>query len=165
MFQSLTQGMPLYILYRNEPRMETARVISVNTHPQQATPSNPMAILNGPVTDIVVSVDGKTLPPFQGLQPSAMVATFSTEGMFISEDKSLIDNELKSIEDSHQRIVDGYDTSKEMVEKCKALRLKLNPDKQKEEARAKEIEKLQGQISEMKTLLMRVIETKQLRED
>lgn len=160
MFQALTQGMPLYILYRNEPRVDEARVISVNTHPQQATPSNPMAILNGPVTDIVVSVDGKTLPPFQGLQPSAMVATFSADGMFISEDKNLIDNELKSIEDSHQRIVDGYDSSKEMVEKCRALRLKLNPDKRKEAEHAKEIARLQGEISEMKEMLMRALGTK-----
>lgn len=160
MFQALTQGMPLYILYRNEPRVDEARVISVNTHPQQATPANPMAILNGPVTDIVVSVDGKTLPPFQGLQPSAIVATFSSEGMFISEDKSLIDNELKSIEDSHQRIVDGYESSKEMVDKCKALRLKINPERQKEAAHAEEIARLQGEITEMKQMLMQALGTK-----
>ena len=160
MFQALTQGMPLYILYKNEPRVDEARIISVNTHPQQATPTNPMAILNGPVTDIVVSVDGKTLPPFQGLQPSAMIATFSSEGMVISEDKTLIDNEIKSLEESHQRIVDGYESSKEMVEKCKALRLKINPDKQKEAAHAQEIARLQGEISEMKEMLMRALGTK-----
>lgn len=161
MFQGLTQGMPLYILYKNEPRFVEARVMTVNTHPQQATPTNPMAILNGPVTDIVVSVDGKTLPPFQGLQPSAMIANFSNEGMFISEDKSLIDNEVKSIQDSHQRIVDGYETSKEMVEKCKALRLELNPDKQKEAQQAQEIAKLQNEILEMKRMLSAALETKQ----
>ena len=80
--------------------------------------------------------------------------------MFISEDKNLIDNELKSIEDSHQRIVDGYESSKEMVEKCKALRLKLNPDKQKEAAHAQEIARLQGEISEMKQMLMQALGTK-----
>lgn len=164
MFQGLTQGMPLYILYKNEPKVETARVVSVNTHPQQATPTNPMAILNGPVTDIVVSVDGKTLPPFQGLQPSAMVATFSADGMFISEDKGLIDNELKAIEDNHQRIVDGYESSKEMVEKCKALRLQLNPDKQREAEYAKEMSRMQGELSEMKQLLMKVLGNKEIKE-
>ena len=32
MFQGLSQGATLYILYKNEPRMERGRVISANTH-------------------------------------------------------------------------------------------------------------------------------------
>ena len=139
--------MPVYIFYKNEPRVVEARVVTANTHPQMPNPNNPMAILSGPVTDLTVSVDGKNLPPFQGLSPQSMIATFSSEGMVLSEDMGLIKNEMKSARDGHQRIVDSYKPSKEMVAKLDALFLSLDPDKQKEIAQAKEIEELRNQLS------------------
>lgn len=141
--------MPLYIFYKNELKVSEGRVVSSNTHPPMPNPSNPMAILNGPVTDLTVCVDGKNLPPFQGLSPQAMIATFSNGEMVISEDKRLIDNEIKSIEDYRQGIIDSYDESKEIVAKCKTLRLSLNTELQKEAAHAQEIEALKAQVSEM----------------
>lgn len=136
----------VYIFYKNEPKVVEARVVSSNTHPQM-NPNNPMAILGGPVTDLTVSVDGKNLPPFQGLSPQSMIATFSNEGMVLSEDLGLIKNEMKSARDAHQRIVDSYKPSKEMVSKLDSLFLSLDPDKQKEIAQAKEIEDLKNQLS------------------
>lgn len=159
MFQGLQAGMPLYILYKNEPRVADARVVSVNTHPPIPNPNNPMALLNGPVTDVTVSVDGKNLPPFQGLAPQAIMATFSSEGMVVSEDKGVILRELDSLEESHQRIVDSYEPSKAMVEKCRALKLQLNPEKQKELAQAKELSELRGQIDELKGMVSALLGT------
>ena len=140
--------MPVFILYKNDPRVVEARVVSANTHPQMPNPNNPMAILNGPVTDLTVSVDGKNLPPFQGLSPQAMMATFSSDNMVLSEDMALIKNEMKSAREAHQRIVDSYQPSKEMVEKYDALFLSYDPDKRKELEQAKEIAELKSQLAD-----------------
>ena len=56
MFQALSQGSNLFILYKNEPRMEKARVVSVNTHLPQFNPSQPQAMFNGMVTDLTVAI-------------------------------------------------------------------------------------------------------------
>lgn len=149
MFQALQPGMPLYILYKNELNVVEGRVVSASTHPPVPNPTNPMAILNGPVTDVIVSVNGKNLPPFQGLAPQAVTASFSNDGMFISEDKRYIDSELKTIEDYRQGIIDSYEPSKEIVAKCKALRLSLDKDKQKAVAQEQELAELRAQYASM----------------
>ena len=160
MFQGLTAGMPLYIFYKNELRVAEGRVVSANTHPPMPNPNNPMAILNGPVTDITVTVDGKNLPPFQGLAPQAMIATFSNDGLVISEDKRLIDNEIKAIQDYRQGIVDSHDESLNIVDKCRALRLSLNSELQKEVEREQELASLRGEITEMKDMLASLLGAK-----
>ena len=165
MFQGLQAGMPLYILYKNDPKVVEARVVSCNTHPPVPNPNNPMAILNGPVTDVTVTVDGKTLPPFQGLSPNAMMATFSNDGMFISEDRGLIINEVTSMRDNSQRIVESFDIHKSMVEKCNELLLSLNPEKQKELAQAKEMSDLKGELAELKGMLSLLLGNKQKKKE
>ena len=172
MFQGLQPGMPVYIYYKNNPQVVEARVVTANTHPQMPNPNNPMAILNGPVTDLTVSVDGKNLPPFQGLSPQAMMATFTNDGMFLSEDMGLIKNEIKSERDKHQRIVECYKPSKEMVSKLDSLLLTLDPDRMKEVERDKEISELRSQLAanndkldEMMTLFSAVLGKKKTKEE
>jgi hypothetical protein len=159
MFQSLQQGATLYILYKNEPRVETGRVISVNTHMPQYNPAQPMGMLNGLVTDISVTVGPDTLP-FASLPASASVANFNDKGIFISEDKGLLINELTSMRDNSQRVVDSYEAHKNLRDKCDELLISLNPDKQKELAQAKEMSDLRGELAEMKRMLSAVLGTK-----
>ena len=79
MFQALTQGATLYVLYKNEPRMEKGRIVSVNTHLPQFNPSQPQAMFGGMVTDLTVSVGNETIP-FAGLPATASVANFADDG-------------------------------------------------------------------------------------
>jgi len=159
MFQSIPQGATIHILYKNEPRLEKGRVISVNTHLPQYNPSQPQAIFNGMVTDLTVVVGNETIP-FAGLPANASVANFPDKGMFISEDQGMAVNEITSMRDNSKRIVDSYDDHKSMVEKCDELLLSLNPDKQKELQSAKEMEALRDELAEMKKMLSAVLGTK-----
>ena len=159
MFQTLSQGATLFILYKNEPRLERGRIISVNTHLPQYNPAQPQAMLNGMVTDITVAVGSETIP-FVGLPASASVANFSDRGMFVSEDQGSAVSEITSMRDNSKRIVESYEDHKAMVDKCEALLLSLNPDKQKELQAAKEMEELKGQLAEMKKMLSAVLGTK-----
>lgn len=153
------QGATLFILYKNEPRIEKARVISVNTHLPQFNPNQPQAMFSGMVTDLTVAVGSETMN-LAGLPATASVANFSDKGMFVSEDQGLVINELTAMRDNSQRVVDSYDAHKSLRDKCDALLLSLNPEKQKEIAQAKELSELRGQLDEMKRMLSAVLGTK-----
>ena len=159
MFQGLQQGATLYILYKNEPRVEKSRVLSLNTHVPQFNPAQPHSLFGGMVTDITVSAGSETIP-FAGLPATASVANFPDKALFISEDLGLIINEVTAMRDNSQRIVDGYEPNKAMRDRCDELLLSLNPEKQKEIAQAKELSELRGQLDEMKRMLSAVLGTK-----
>ena len=160
MFQALSQVSNLFILYKNEPRMEKARVVSVNTHLPQFNPSQPQAMFNGMVTDLTVSVGSETIP-FAGLPATASVANFPDKGMYVSEDMGMVVNELTAMRDNSQRIVDSYEAHKTLRDKCDELLLSLNPEKQKEMQNAKEMADLKGELAEMKQMLSAMLGTKQ----
>lgn len=155
----MTQGATLYVLYKNDPRLEKGRIVSVNTHLPQFNPSQPQAMFGGMVTDLTVAVGSDTIP-FAGLPATASVANFPEKGMFVSEDQGLVINEITSMRDNSQRIVDSYDAHKALRDKCDALLLSLNPEKQKEMQNAKEMADLKGELAEMKRMLSAFLGTK-----
>lgn len=159
----MTQGATLYVLYKNDPRLEKGRIVSVNTHLPQFNPSQPQAMFGGMVTDLTVAVGSETIP-FAGLPATASVANFPDKGIFVSEDQGLVINELTAMRDNSQRIVDSYDAHKALRDKCDALLLSLNPERQKEMQNAKEMAELKGELSEMKKLLSAFLGTKQKEE-
>lgn len=159
MFQGLSQGATLYILYKNEPRLEKGRITSVNTHLPQYNPAQPQALFNGMVTDLTVSVGGETIP-FAGLPANASVANFPDRGIFISEDQGMAVNELTAMRDNSQRIVDSYDAHRAMRDKCDELLVSLNPEKQTQMQNAKEMAVLKGEIAELKGMLSAFLGTK-----
>lgn len=159
MFQSLQQGATLYVLYKNEPRVEKSRVLSLNTHVPQFNPSQPQAMFSGMVTDLTVSIGSDTIP-FAGLPATASVANFPDKGLFISEDQGLVINELTAMRDNSQRIVDSYEAHKTLRDKCDALLLSLNPEKQKEMQNAKDVAELKGELADLKRMLSAVLGTK-----
>ena len=155
----MTQGATLFILHKNEPKVEMGRVVSVNTHLPQYNPNQPQAMFNGMVTDLTVSVGSDTIP-FLGLPASASTANFADKGLFISEDQGLVVNEITTLRDNSKRIIDSYETNKDLFEKYEALLISLNPDKQREVKIAKELAALKDELSEMKRMLSVIIGTK-----
>lgn len=152
MFQGLSQGATLYVLYKNEPRMEKGRIMSVNTHLPQFNPSQPQAMFGGMVTDLTVSVGSETIP-FAGLPATASVANFPDKGLFVSEDQGMVINELTAMRDNSQRVVDSYEAHRALRDKCDALLLSLNPEKQKEMQNAKDVAELKGELADLKQML------------
>jgi len=145
----------LYILHKNEPKVDAGRVVSVNTHLPQYNPAQPQAILNGMVTDITVSVNGDTIP-FVGLPASASVANFADKGVFLSEDKSLVINEISTMQENCRRVIESYDTNKDLYDKYTALLETLVPEK----AQESQIVSLKSEIAELKSMLSAVLGSK-----
>ena len=159
MFQAMTQGATLFILHKNKPKVEVGRVVSVNTHLPQYNPNQPQAMFNGMVTDLTVSVGSETIP-FLGLPASASTANFADKGLFVSEDQGLVVNEITTLRDNSKRIIDSYETNKDLFEKYEALLISMNPDKQREVKSAKELAALKDELSEMKRMLSVILGTK-----
>ena len=116
-------------------------------------------MLGGMVTDLTVAIGSDTIP-FAGLPANASIANFPDKGLFISENQGMIINELTSMRDNSQRIVDSYDANKAMRDRCEALLLSLNPEKQAQMQSAKEMSDLKGELAEMKRMLSAFLGTK-----
>lgn len=155
MFQGLSQGSTLYIFYRSEPRVESARVVAVNTHLPQYNPAQPQAIFNGMVTDVTTSVNGETIP-FVGLPANASVANFADKGVFLSDDKSLLINEVTVMQENSKRIIDSYDINKELYEKLSSILASLVPEK----AQESQMDALRSEIEGLKSMLAAALATK-----
>ena len=148
MFQGLSQGALVSVLYRNEPRVVDGKVVALNTHMPVYNPSQPLAMLNGPVTDITVQVGNDTIP-FVGLPANGVVANFPDRGLFISTDRSAVIRELESMKTASEQALEQVPAHQRMVESCEQLLLDLQPERQKEVQQAQEIESLRTQLKIM----------------
>lgn len=157
-FQGLTQGAIIPVLFKTVPKVEEARVVSVNTHYPQPNPGNPMAVLNGPVTDITLAI-GNDTQTFAGLPASGSVASFPDKGIFISTDRAAVLSEVGAMRAASEQALSQVDAHRKMVADCDALLISLNPEKQKEIAQAKEMSDLKGEIAELKGMLSALLGT------
>jgi len=153
MFQGLTQGGTISVLYRNIPKVAEGKVLSVSTHLPQYNPQQPLAMMNGPVTDITVQVGSDTIP-FVGLPANGVVANFPDKGYFISTDRAAILREIESMIAASKQILESVPAHQKLVSDCEALLLELNPEKKKEAEQAKEMTELKNEIAELKKLLL-----------
>lgn len=159
MFQGLTQGATISVLYRNIPRVADGRVVSVNTHLPMYDPKAPMAMMNGPVTDLTVQVGNETIP-FAGLPASGVVANFPERGLFIAEDRAAVLREVEAMAATSRQILDSVPAHQKMVQDCETLLEDLNPERRKEARQAKEMTDLRGEVAELKRLLLASLEQK-----
>lgn len=148
MFQALTQGAVIPVLFKNVPKVVDGKVVSVSTHMPTYNPSQPMAMLNGPVTDISVQVEGETIP-FASLPANGIMANFPDKGYFIATDKSAILREIENMQSASKQALEQVPAHQKMVRECDALLLSLQPEKQKEAKQAQEIESLKSQMAAM----------------
>lgn len=153
MFQSLTQGAIIPVLYKNIPRVADGRVISVNTHMPTYNPQQPMAVMNGPVTDITVQVDNDTIP-FAGLPANGVIANFPEKGLFLSTDRSAVLREVEAMANASRQVLESVPGHKKMVAACEDLILQLNPERKKEAQQTQEMSALRDEVAELKKLLL-----------
>ena len=155
MFQALQQGASVSILYRNEPRIETGKVMSVNTHMPTYNPNQPMAMFNGLVTDLTVQVGGDTIS-FASLPANGVVADMPGKGMYLAIDGAAVSREVDTAIKAIEQDLATVPTKTKLLEGYRNLRMENNPEAQRE----KELMDLRGELSEMKRMLAAVLETK-----
>lgn len=152
MFQSLTQGATISVLYKNIPRVADGKVVSVNTHMPAYNPGQPMAMLGGPVTDITVQVGNESIP-LVGLPANGVVANFPEKGLFIATDRTAVIREVEAMAQTSRQVLESVPAHQKMVSDCEALLLDLNPERKKEAQQAHEMSEMRNEIAELKELL------------
>lgn len=148
MFQNMTQGAPIYVLYKNTLKVSSGKVMSVNTHMPTYNPQQPMAMLNGPVTDISVQVDNETIP-FSALPANAVLANFPDKGVLITEDRSVIVRELEGMISESETALKQAPTHEQRIARCKEMLIEFQPEKKREAQQQQEISLLKSQLAEM----------------
>lgn len=151
----MTQGASVSILYRNEPRIETGKVVSVNTHMPTYNPNQPMAMFNGLVTDLTVQVGSDTIS-FNALPANGVVADIPSKGIYLAIDSSAIYREVDTAIKAIEQDLATVPTKTKLLEGYKSLRLETNPDAQRE----KELSDLRGELSELKRMLSDALDSK-----
>ena len=152
MFQGLTQGATIPVLYRNIPRVADGRVISVNTHMPAYNPQQPLAVMNGPVTDITVQVGSETIP-FAGLPANGVVANFPDKGYFLATDRSAILREAEVTATALRQDLEAVPDKEKMLKGYENLIVELSPDRKREAMQEQELNNLRSEVAEMKELL------------
>ncbi len=157
MFQALSQGAIISLFYKNEPRVVDGRVISVNTHMPTYNPNQPMAMLNGPVTDITVQVGNDTIP-FAGLPANGVVANFPDKGLFISDDRNIVNREMESMATALEQDLEQVPAKQKMLASLRDLIQQSHPEKQFQAKQAQEIEILKTQFATMNEKFDQMVE-------
>ena len=150
MLSNLRPGTPVYVLYKNGPRVATAKAVQLSSqYPPQINfqaPPNPANL--SPMFDLTIEIDGKT-EAYQRIPVNTSVAEFPDRGVIISESRDGIVNEINAIRSASATALEQVDTHKAIISACDQLLLDLNPQLKREQEQANEIATLKQQLADM----------------
>ena len=150
MLSGLRPGTPVYVLYKNEPRIAVGKVAQVSgQYSQQFNFQQPINLNNmGMLVDIAIEVDGKT-EPFPRIPINSTIAEFPEKGVVISETREGMLNEINVIRGASQTAIDQVDIHKRIIASCDQLLFELNPQLKHEQEQAGKIARLEEQLAGM----------------
>lgn len=154
MFSGVRQNNLFYILEKeNEPKLRIGQVVSVsNPQPmfgQYGTPTENFV-------DITVQVDSETME-FKKLPASSSIADSGKDGIIVSDNKEVMNNEVESMLQSSQSILERVDYHKKVVENCNQILRVLNPRLAKEKERDDDINKLKNKIGGLEDKMDKIL--------
>lgn len=165
MFSNLRQGALVYVLHKDEPRLEVGEVISVGQPiPEFGTTYSAGFPIAGQkmVVELKIKVGNDDIT-LQRIPADMQVADFGT-GMVVSENREAILLELNNLRKTSQSIVDSVDRHNSIISKCDELMQELNPQAKQDAEREKEIKSmrdemngLRGDMTDIKALLSKIV--------
>lgn len=157
MFKNVRVGSHIYILHRNEPRLEIAEVRSVETLP----PEFNMAYQNGvPYQQQHNFVTIHTRVGDNDVNLTKLPSEIDVcdcNGMIVSESKDAMLSEVYALQNTSKAILDSMEKHQGVIDKCNEFLSVLNPDIKKEEDRAKEMDALKEDVNEIKAMLTSIL--------
>lgn len=155
MFSGVRQNNLFYILEKeNEPKLKIGQVVSVSN------PQSQFGQLYGQPTDsfvdITVKVDGETME-FKKLPSSSSIADSGKDGVIVSDSKEVMNNQVESMLQSSQSILDRIDYHKTVVQNCNQILRVLNPRLAKEKERDEDISNLKNKIGGLEDKMDKIL--------
>ena len=148
MLSGLRPGTPVYVLYKNEPRFATAKVVSISNQYPQFNYQQPLNPGQNVAVDIAIEVNGKT-ETYQRIPLNSTIAEFPDKGVLISETREGIINEVNAIRGTSQAALEQVEAHKRVIASCDQLLFDLNPQLRKDQEQAEEIANLKTQLAGM----------------
>lgn len=155
MFSGVRQNNLFYILEKeNEPKLRIGQVVSVsNPQPQFGQPYGQPT---DNFVDISVKVDGEIME-FKKLPSSSSIADSGKGGVIVSDNKEVMNNEVESMLQSSQSILDRIDYHKKVVQNCNQILRVLNPRLAKEKERDEDISNLKNKIGGLEDKMDKIL--------
>lgn len=148
MFSNLRTNSQIYILHKEEPRLEVGSVVSV-TQPVPKFPVTNFTIPQEMVVDVVVQVNGNKVT-LQKLPSNLDIADQGLSGsVVITTSKEAMNNELNSLKQKSLGILHSLDYHKMVIDNCDKMLSELNPEFAEQKLQKDEINVLKAQVSEM----------------
>lgn len=150
MLNNLRPGTPVYVVFKNGPRVATAKVSQLSSQypPQFNFPLQPGTPNMSPMFDLTLEIDGKT-ELFQRIPVNTAIAEFPEKGIIISESRDGVVNEVSAIRSAAASELDKRPYYEQTVANCDQILLDVNPELKREKEQAAEIADLKKQMAGM----------------
>lgn len=144
-FQNLRPNNTLYILYKSIPKLEIGKVNSV---------SPPIPKFTGNFSDMIVDISATVndaINNFQKVPANVEIADIGND-IIISSNKQIITDEISTLKQRSQDIIDSIDFHTKVVQDCEDFIKVLNPEIAEKEQRDQETKQLREEISSLKEM-------------
>lgn len=144
-FQNLRPNNTLYILYKSIPKLEIGKVNSV---------SPPIPKFTGNFSDMIVDISATVndaINNFQKVPANVEIADIGND-IIISSNKQIITDEISTLKQRSQDIIDSIDFHTKVVQDCEGFIKILNPEIAEKEQRDQETKQLREEISSLKEM-------------
>ena len=150
MLSTLRQGTPVYVIFRNGPRVATAKVAQISSQypPQFNIQMGQMGANMSPMFDLTLELDGKT-ELFQRIPVNTSVAEFPEKGIILSETRDGVINEVGAIKGEAVSNLEKRSFYEQTVANCDQILTEVNPELKREQEQAAKIAGLESKIAEM----------------
>lgn len=158
MFSALSQGASLYILQKGEDLKLSIGTVLSRTEPTNFHSQYTAFLPNqqeAPI-EIEVSADGNTMK-FSKVPANLSRADFGNT--IITETREQMLSEVERMMAQSQSVIDSVPRHQRTLEQGKELLMQLNPVFAREQARERRIAHLEGDVGEMKAMLMAMQKT------
>lgn len=150
MFSSLSQNSILYVFDINgSPKILSGPIERVSLpRPKYASFSPSMEM----VVDIVANINGERRE-FKGV-PNNSIADFGDDSFVLAENKDVLSSYINSMLHNSETIINSVEKHEKRITCYKDALQELNPALKENRERDKVIQSLQGEISELKQLIL-----------
>lgn len=154
LFKDLKQNYPVFVLDRQNMTYQQGTVKEVSFPHMEA--NKPMSFNNNQpmVVDLTVTLGDKVATYV--IPDSLSLAYVGSNSTVISTDKEAICREIEAQRATSEEAIKQVEHHKEIVERAKQLLIDLSPAYKSSAEYEKKIEKIEGEMSEMRVLLTRL---------
>ena len=148
-FKSLQPGQPVYIIYKNEPKLVVAEVVSRNE--PHFNVNNPTAAIGTNLKQVVdiTAKNGEEVIPLGNLTADNETATYNNGAQFIGASQEATLREVDRMMAESRQVLDKVDYHQSVLAEGEKMLEVLNPQYKEAKAQKQDIADLRDQMGQL----------------